>query len=100
MIFNIGKFKALFSRIVGYLGFINFSMILYLFASKEPLGINWVIWLVLACILCLGVGIFDSLFVFDDDSDYNFSRTPRFVRMEHNVEEILKILEEAKKGWK
>jgi hypothetical protein len=99
----LGKFKLLYGRTMSYVGIISFLMLLKVFAMNEPLGLNWVIWLIIVFLICVGVTIFDVLFVIEGDANYGFSKTPKFVEMDKDIKEIkeqnkviLKLLEDRK----
>jgi len=93
---NLGKYKMLLSRLTGYVGLASFTMVLYLFVKGEPLGITWIIWVILIIISFVLLLIFDFKYIFKKEADFGFENTPRLVEMESKVEKILSILEEKK----
>ena len=71
---DIGKFKAITERQRGYLSFVNFLILLYLFFEKTPF--RW--WY----LLVIPVGIFwtwfDTVYIMPKEYDYLHHKSPVF----------------------
>jgi hypothetical protein len=72
-------------------------MILKVFAEDEPLGMAWFVWLIIIGVFSVVLIVLDIKLVIEGEADYGFSKTPRWVAMEKNIEDILSILKEDRK---
>lgn len=85
---DLGKFRTWVDRAVGYLGLLNFAMILYLYVSKAPMGIEWYYW-VIAAIGVVSVIIFiDIKFIYPKAQSYVAELNPAWVKLQATMDRI------------
>lgn len=69
---NIGKYKALIDRQRGYLSFVNFLILVYLFVEKT--GFHW--WFVLLLPALLIFAYIDAHYIMPKEFDYLHRKSP------------------------
>ena len=90
---NLGMLKVWITRLQSYLGLGNFFMILYLFISKEPLGLNYKVIFLLMIISITIVMFVDILLIFPQTQSYSYNKNPEWIKMKKDIKKILERLE-------
>lgn len=85
----LGYLKLFQERLQGYLSFINFGMIFYLFIfEKTPLGLNALYWVLLIFTAIPVILFIDLRFIMPAMLNIWFSKNPKFMELFEDVKEI------------
>jgi len=91
---NIGKFSVWKDRAMMYGSMYSCLMVMYLFLSKEALGLSWVEWIAILTITLLIVMVIDLKKIYPESQEYSFIRNPAWVKMVAQLERIEKKVNE------
>jgi hypothetical protein len=70
----VAMIKLMLDRVGGYVGYVSFGMVLYLYAIKTPFGIPTIYWLIMLAIGIPITIIFDWLWIYPASIKINFGR--------------------------
>ena len=90
---ELGKYHVWMSRLSSYLGPVNFTMLLYMFIIRDPMGISWYWWAMLGVIGLPMLLAFDIIVIYPSALRYSFVKNSEWVIKIDNIE---KMLEEMK----
>lgn len=86
---ELGKYRTWITRLGSYLTPINFTLILYGFIIKKPLGVDVPIWLTLVVIGVPVIMIVDILIMYPSELRYAFRRNKRMTELDRKMDLIL-----------
>lgn len=89
---EVGRYKTWLNRLQGYLGPLNFMMVLYLYIVQEPLGVKWYIWFIILSVLLVVVLLVDVVIIYPSEQTYNTRKNPEWLELRDDVNEIKEML--------
>lgn len=80
------------NRLQTYVSMVNFMMILYLYITESPVGIEWYWWVLLLMGIFPLVVIIDIKLIYPGMLQYAFKKNPGMKRLDEKIDIIMKHL--------